>query len=235
LAVELTEQERNEILDLYQPLRVADVSDGMDWMMRHDLGLMDRNISPLYRPVRFCGLAKTVRYVPTNRTVPTMSPQEYDDFVDDWYTNVGKYPFEDLLEPGDALVVDASNLDVGLLGSNNVLDWINRGVRGVVTNGGCRDTDEVIKQGCPVFSRYCSRTMVQGRIEFASMMEPVGCGGVKVSPGDVIVADGDGVIAVPLEAAHDVAKWARRELDKDKVERRRMYEDAGMSLDETVS
>lgn len=230
----LTREQREELLRLYKPLRVADVSDGMDWNMLHDVGLVSRDIRPVWRPVRFAGFAKTVRYVPTNRKVPTMSPEEYTAYVQEWYQNICKYPFADLLEPGDVLCVDASNLDVGLLGSNNVLEFMNRGVVGVVTNGGCRDTDEIIRQRNPVFCRYISRTMVIGRLEFSDMMQPIDIGGVLVRPNDIVVADGDGVIVVPLEKAYDVARYALQELTKDKESRRRLYEAAGMELDETV-
>ena len=230
----ISAEERAALLEAFAPLRVADVSDGMDWMMLHDIGLVDRAIRPLYRPVRTCGIALTVRYVPTNKKIPTMSPEEYDQFVRDWYRNVCTYPFESLIQPGDFIVIDASNLDVGLLGSNNVLSFINKGARGIATNGGCRDTDEVIRQKCPVFCRYISRTMVQGRLEFAEMNVPVDLGGVLVRPGDVVVGDGDGLIVVPREKALDVAKYARRELENDKKARRRLYEQAGLPLDETV-
>jgi 4-hydroxy-4-methyl-2-oxoglutarate aldolase len=234
MATELSAKERTELLELFGPLRVADVSDGMDWNMLHDIGLVSHDIRPVWRPVRFCGFAKTVRYVPTNRKVPTMAPEEYSDFVREWYRDICRYPFGDLLQPGDVLCVDASNLDVGLLGSNNVLSYMEKGIAGVVTNGGCRDTDEIILQKCPVFSRFISRTMVQARLEFSDMMNPVDIGGVLVRPNDVVVADGDGVIVVPLEKAYDVARYAHQELSGDKKGRRQLYQAMGMPLDDTV-
>lgn len=224
---------RQELLEAFEDLRVADVSDGMDWMMHHDVGLVDRDIRPLFR-TRVHGIARTVRYVPTNKVIPTMSPQEYDKFSADWYRNVCKYPFGDLIEPGDIIVIDQSNLEVGLLGSANSLSYIARGARALITNGGVRDTDELIVQKTPVWSRYIARTMVQGRLEFESMNEPVDLGGVKVRPGDVIVADGDGVIAVPQEIALDVAKWAHAEHERDKEGRGRLYDRLGIPRDETV-
>ena len=57
---------------------------------------------------------------------------------------------------------------------------------------------------------------------------------VRVHPGDVVVADGDGVIVVPRKMAVDVAKYAHQELANDKAGRRRIYEEIGMELDETV-
>jgi len=76
--------------------------------------------------------------------------------------------------------------------------------------------------------------MVQGRLQFEAQDIPVAVNGVLVHPGDVVVADGDGVIVVPRQIAPDVAKYARQELDKDKVTRRGLYEKMGMELDHTV-
>jgi regulator of RNase E activity RraA len=79
-----------------------------------------------------------------------------------------------------------------------------------------------------------SQSMVQGRLRFDAMDIPVSVGGVQVHPGDVIVADGDGVIVVPRKMAFDVAQYAHQELANDKVGRRKIYEEIGMELDETV-
>ena len=233
MAFEMSREERAQLLAAFENLRVTDVCDGMDWMMRFDVGLVDPAIRPLWR-TRVCGIAKTARYVPTMRRIPTMTPEEYDAYSGEWYRSICPYPFGNLIEPGDIVVLDCSGLDVGLLGSNNALDYKNRGAAALVTDGGIRDTDEVILERVPVWSRHISRTMVQGRIEFSDMMNPIQCGGVRVNPGDVVVADGDGVIVVPREIALDVAKWARREHDNDNVARRALYERAGLPPDDTL-
>jgi 4-hydroxy-4-methyl-2-oxoglutarate aldolase len=64
--------------------------------------------------------------------------------------------------------------------------------------------------------------------------QPVTMGGVLVRPGDVVVADGDGVVVVPREHAEPVALAARNILESDKAGRRKLYEELGMPLDETV-
>jgi regulator of RNase E activity RraA len=226
--------DRNELLELYQPLRVTDVVDGLDWVGIRDITHVDPAIRPLWRPVRAVGIALTVRWVPTTRTVPKMTPEEYTEFSRRWYAEIGKYPFGTLVQPGSFLMVDAAGTDCRIFGSNNVLAYINKGAAGICTDGGCRDTDEVILQQNPVWCRHISRTMVQGRVEFHSMEEPVVVGGVKVHPGDMVVADGDGVVVVPREAAADVARYAHQELSNDKKGRRKLYEAAGRALDATV-
>ena len=225
--------ERQELLALYQDLRVADVRDGMDWCMMHHYGSLSPDIRPLWR-TRTAGIARTARYVPFQGHVPTMSPQEYDEWSSWYYGNVCTYPWMKAIEPGDFIVIDQSGVDAGLMGSNNSLAGVRSGARGYVSNGGVRDTDELILQKVPFWSRFISQKMVQGRLQFDAMDIPVSVGGVIVHPGDVVVADGDGVIVVPLKIAFDVAKYAHRELANDKVGRRKLYEDLGMELDETV-
>lgn len=139
------------------------------------------------------------------------------------------------IQPGDFIVIDVSGVDVGLCGSNNTLEAWKRGARGFVSNGGgVRDTDEIILQGIPFWSKFVSQGMVQGRVQYDTHNIPVEVGGVMVHPGDVVVADGDGVIVVPRALAADVATYAHQELRNDKAARRRMYEEQARALDETV-
>ena len=82
--------------------------------------------------------------------------------------------------------------------------------------------------------RFVSQAMVQGRLRYDARDIPVRVGGVVVNPGDIVVADGDGVIVVPRNKAYDVAKYARQELNNDKVGRRKLYESLGWEPDDTV-
>jgi 4-hydroxy-4-methyl-2-oxoglutarate aldolase len=225
---------RQTLLDLFARLRVADVRDGMDWMMRHAQGSMIPKVRPLFR-TRAVGLARTVRYIPYVGAIPKMAPDEYSAWVDWYYREVCPYPWIDEIQPGDFCVIDQSGVDAGLMGSNNALAGFGKGARGYVTNGGVRDTDELIIQRIPFWSRFISQSMVQGRLQLDACDIPVAINGVLVHPGDVVVADGDGVIVVPQDIAFDVARYAKRELDKDKVARKAMYEDLGMELDDTVT
>lgn len=229
----ISKEERRKLLELFQGLRVADVRDGMDWMMMHHVGSMSPDIRPLFRTRAF-GIAKTVRYIPYKGDIPQMSPEEYTEWVSWYYREICPYPWMNEIEEGDFIVIDQSGVDAGLMGSNNSLAGIKAGAKGYVTNGGVRDTDELIIQKVPFWSKFISQKMVQGRLQFDDMDIPISVGGVTVNPGDVVVADGDGVIVVPREMAGDVARYARRELERDKRARRRLYEELGMELDETV-
>jgi len=78
------------------------------------------------------------------------------------------------------------------------------------------------------------RRIRPGVNELESVNCPVSIGGVLVCPGDVVIADGDGVIVVPRAVAEEVALHARGILDGDKAGRRALYESLGMPLDQTV-
>ena len=229
----MTDDEREALLSLYAPLRVADVRDGMDWTMHHSQGSMSPDIRPLFR-TRVCGIARTARYVPYRGPMPAVSHEDYTEWSGRYYRDICPYPWIDEIETGDFCVIDQSGVDAGLMGSNNSLAGVSRGARGYVTNGGVRDTDELILQQVPFWSCMVSQSMVQARLQFDAQQVPVAVAGVLVHPGDVVVADGDGVIVVPREAALNVARYARRELEQDKIGRRRLYETLGRELDETV-
>ena len=120
------------------------------------------------------------------------------------------------------------------MGSENGLHCISRGARGLVTNGGVRDTDELILTKVPFLSASIAQTMVQGRLQYDAKDVTVSVDGVRVNPGDMVVADGDGVIVVPQEITEDVGRYAHEEHERDKKNRRRHYEALGMEPDDTL-
>jgi regulator of RNase E activity RraA len=236
-----TPDQDRKLLDLYAGLRVADVSDGMDRAGLQNVGLMDPEIRPLWKDAqraahRFCGIAVTARYVPTQR--PPAGPRpaaEFDAWAGQWYSRHSPEPFVPLLRPGSALVIeDAARADVGSIGSNNIMGWKVRGCVGVVTDATARDTDEIALQRIPLYFRRPGRGIRPGRNEIESVNRPIVCGGVLVVPGDVVVADGDGVIVVPRAVAEDVAAYAHGVLQGDKAARRKLYERLGIPPDDSV-
>lgn len=236
-----TAEEDAKLLELYAGLRVADVSDGMDAVGLHNLGLMDPAIHPLWKDAasyrhRFVGIAVTARYVPTNLPPAGRRDVEaFDRWVGEWYTELSPEPFDVLLRPGSALVLDdTDDVDVGSIGSYNILAWKQRGMVGVVTDGTARDTDEVETEGVPLYFRGIGRGIRPGRNQIESVNRPVVCGGVLVIPGDVVVADGDGVVVVPRAVAVEVAHYARGILAGDKEGRRELYRELGLPADPSV-
>jgi 4-hydroxy-4-methyl-2-oxoglutarate aldolase len=236
--------ENQTLLKLYKGLRVADVCDGMDMVGLKDVGLMDPGIAPLWKDIQtykhqFTGIAFTVRYVPTMR-VPHpegSSVEEYKQWRDEWYTNLSGEPFIKDIRPGDVIIIDnANDGDCGSTGSNNSMIWTSKGAVGIVSAGGVRDVDEIEKQRIPLYMDYYKRGrgIRPGRNELESYNKPVVVGGVFIQPGDVIVADGDGVIVVPRKMAVKVADAARKELNLDKDARRKLYEELGIPFDFTV-
>jgi len=233
----------DELIKLYTGLRVADVSDGMDFVGLHDQGLMDPSIEALWKDIdnfdhHICGIALTVRYVPTNRKFPTDLPAEdYQKWVNHWYSQISSEPFIDSIRPGSVVVIDnTGDGDTGTAGSNNTMLWTKRGMVGLISTGGVRDTDEIIKQGIPVYMNLSKRGrgIRPGRNECESINKTVVVGDVLVNPGDVIVADGDGVIVVPRAHAVEVAMFAHDVLRSDKASRKRLYEELGLPIDFTV-
>jgi regulator of RNase E activity RraA len=174
--------------------------------------------------------------VPTNRpALSAETTEEFDRQVGEWYSTLSPEPFVPLLREGSVLVLDdAAAADVGSIGSNNIMGWKVRGCLGVVTNGTARDTDEIATQKVPLYFRGVGRGIRPGRNEIESVNRPVVVGGVLVRPGDVVVADGDGVIVVPREHAEAVAEYAHAILEGDKAARRGLYERLGLPEDDSV-
>jgi regulator of RNase E activity RraA len=227
-------EENKILLDLYKDFRVADVRDGLDWVGYHNFGSVRHEVRPLFR-TRAVGIARTARYLPFVGPYPEKRGDDYTEWQGWYYNSVCTYPWMNDIEDGDFVAIDVSGADVGLMGSENTLRALQKGVRGFVTNGsGIRDTDEVILQKIPVWSHFVSQSMVQCKIQFDAKDVPIAIGGTTIFPGDIIVADGDGVIVVPRAVAKDVAKYATKILGDDKITRRKLYGELNKELDTTV-
>ncbi|MCZ6676800.1 MAG: RraA family protein [Candidatus Poribacteria bacterium] len=225
-----------ELRKLYKYLRVVDVCDAMDGIGYFDTGLMSPEVRPLWEGMKFWGVALTLRCVPANRPMWKLNTtEEIVGAHGIWFKEVGNVSYRDQIQSGHVIVTDTGgSREVGFWGSANALGMIAAGAVGIITDGYCRDTDELILQKTPICSRARGRTIIPGRIESVEVQTPIGCGGVQVRPGDIIGCDGDGVVLVPIEIAKEVAVHARAILLADMRSRRRLYERLGMTPDATV-
>jgi 4-hydroxy-4-methyl-2-oxoglutarate aldolase len=226
---------KKEILETVSKLRVTDIRDGMDWVGLHHFGTVSPDIRPLWR-TKAAGFALTARHIPTQQAVPTMTPDEYTKWAYEyWYGQVFANDMADAINEHTFLVVDTCNTPTPAVGSMDSMIWAALGARGVLTNGGTRDSDETLEQkAIPIWSRWIVQPMYQGRVEWGGHSTPVEIGGVRVNPDDLVVADGDGAIVVPENVIDDVLKYAIQESENDKLARGLLFDRLGIERNEST-
>lgn len=136
----------------------------------------------------------------------------------------------EVCQPGDVLVVTTgSDSTDGMFGELLATSLIAHGVLGLIIEAGCRDVSELTAMDFPVWSRAIS---AQGTVKATagSVNIPIVCAGAAVHPGDVIVADMDGVVVVPRAEAAAVAKAGQARLVKEQNNREKLR-DRGLGLD----
>jgi regulator of RNase E activity RraA len=146
----------------------------------------------------FIGPAFTVRYVPIR--------EDYMDHATPVSPGSHLYGKLDAIPAGSVVVLDMGRDDTsGALGDVIVARLIALGVAGVVADGAMRDVSVIAQMSLPVFCRGNAPPPSPRSLFAAGVQEVIGCGGVLVEPGDVVVADGNGVAVIPRHLADDVA------------------------------
>ena len=117
-------------------------------------------------------------------------------------------------EPGDVIVVEAGDDAMAVAGGNVCAIAQKRGVAGFVIDGVIRDIGESRDKGFPLFAR--GRSPIPGTKDGpGESNHPIRCGGIVVHPGDVVIADDEGIVVVPLAKAEEVLKKAQAKADAD--------------------
>lgn len=202
----------------------AEVVTGFRELLAHDsitcaisdcmgrFNAMTADMKPLFDGIRFVGTAVTVKTLASDLAAA--------------------FKAIDVCQPGDVVVIDShGSVNTAFWGENMTMSALNRGVVAAVIDGACRDVEEIRKIRFPVICKGIVPNV--GAIAgYGDVNVAVQCAGVAVSPGDIVVADGNGVVVVPMPDAADILSKARRLLETEHLVQEKIK--AGATIGELV-
>ena len=182
-----------DLLRSFRHVEVASVSDAMEQILGKRM-YMSHRMRPL-SPSKFAGFALTVKL----KKEENRDPQALAGMVS---------AIDQGNESSVYVMVVEDGADIAGMGGLMGTAMAARNFSGAVIDGGVRDTAYLNKIGFPVFALGTAPSTSVGHYRFAGSNVPVVCDGVPVNPGDIVVADMDGVVVVPIDRAREILKLA---------------------------
>ncbi|MFO1404487.1 MAG: hypothetical protein U1E96_07880 [Azonexus sp.] len=203
----------------------AEIVEGFKNLLAHDsitcaisdcmgrFNAMTSDMRPLFDGIRFVGTAVTVKTLAADLAAA--------------------FKAIDVCQPGDIVVIDShGSVNTAFWGENMTMSALNRGVVAAVIDGACRDVEEIRKIRFPVICKGIVPNV--GAIAgYGDVNVSIQCAGVVVSPGDIVVADGNGVVVVPMAEAAVVLQKAQRLLETEHLLQEKIK--AGATIGELVN
>ena len=156
-------------------------------------------VTPINPHVRMAGEAATVRFVPAREDLASFEAVATSEYPQ-------RKAIDEIL-PGQVLVLDCRGIRSAAAAGEILMERIKvRGAAGAVTDGAMRDCSAIRKMDFPVYSQGGAAPAHVHRHLAVDMNVPIGCAGVLVMPGDIMVGDDEGVVCVPRQVAEKVAQ-----------------------------
>jgi 4-hydroxy-4-methyl-2-oxoglutarate aldolase len=183
------------------PASVSDAVElvtGKNGTMWHDMKLING------KPIVGRAVTSLVKPAPADKATPALSTKHSVEMIDE-------------AKPGEVgVIVMEGTLDIAAMGNLMATAAKVRGMSGMVLDGAIRDVWDIRRMGLTVYARSISPRTAVGHYATVAKNIPVECGGITVRPGDIIVADEDGVVVVPQERAEEVLKKAQEIDDRER-------------------
>ena len=199
----MTKRILDESAKPFLSIPTASLSDALDQLGIR--GFMSHEIRPFGRHVRVAGPAVTIKDTPaTERVIPLLAMEAIDS-----------------APVGSIIVRSVQGIDardIGLWGGLMTQSAKVKGIQAAVLDGGSRDLVEAEEMEFSIYARSVVPSTSVGRTKVSAINVPIECGGVTVAPGDIVVADVDGIVVIPQQKLAEVLKLAREIDETEKAE-----------------